>query len=126
MVHHPQGDFGDSGWKLAQLDAVELIHVDLAHFGHIERQLLVPAKDFQEFDFEKPELTVGNNQEVSAATCRIEESERGELLVEGLDCLAASTVPAAGEAFQLVPQVVQEERLDHLEDALLGGVVSTL
>jgi hypothetical protein len=38
---------------------VTLYHVDLAHVGYIERQLIVFAQGFQDFDFEKPQFPIG-------------------------------------------------------------------
>ena len=54
MVHHPEGNFGNAGGKLSQLDAVELVHIDLAHLRHVQRQLSIVTQRMQEGEFEKP------------------------------------------------------------------------
>src|ERR1035437_4062009 len=84
MVHHPEGHLRNACGELAQLDAIELVYIDLAHLGHIQGQLAILTKGLQQVDFEKPQFAVGNNQEVSAATGRVEKSELGELLMERL------------------------------------------
>ena len=127
MVHHPQRGFRDANGKLADFDAVELIDV---HPRQLRRQSVqLPAiprfrKHFlQDLDLEQPQLPVGDDQEVAAAARRVEEPHAAELLLKAEQRGAAAAVLARLQALEFRPQIVHEERLDHLQDVLLGRVV---
>ena len=108
MVHHPEGDLGNSCRELAQLDAIELVHIELAHLRHVERKLAVFAEGFQQVDFEEAQLAVGDDQKVSATARRVKETERCELSVEGFDRLAAPAVATLRQTLELIAQIVEE------------------
>ena len=44
VVHHPQRKFGDARGKLFQFNPVELVHINLRHLGHVQRQLTILAQ----------------------------------------------------------------------------------
>ena len=123
VVHHPHRDFGNARREFADLDAVELVDIDLRESGDVEDALLLARiKLAQDIDFELAQFAIGDDEEVAAAAGGIEEGEAGQLFVQGLKRLrlAATERFRAGE---LRVKVVQKERLDELQDVLFGGVV---
>ena len=125
MVHHPESDFGDTGGELAQLDAVELVHIHAGENGG-NFVLLVAAQQLEHFDFQQAELAVGDYEKVSAAAGRIENLQGTELFVKSLDRLAATGVTALRELLKLSAKIIQEQRLNDLQDIFLGSVVRAL
>jgi len=75
VIHEPEGDFGDAGGPFFDLDAVELIDVDAREaVDFVEGHVLLALVDlFEEIEFEETELAVGDDEEVAAAACGIEE-----------------------------------------------------
>ena len=127
MVHHPQRGLRNAGRKLAELDAVELVHVHLREKPDVEHVL--PGSAVNRADhlhFEQPQFPVGDDEEVAAAAGRVEESKPSQFLLEAPQVGKAAAVLAGLEPGELGPQVVQEQRLDDLQDVLLGGVVGAL
>ena len=123
VVHHPQRGRGDAGRELADLDAVELIDID--HREHVRERLKLPRAAArcqlpQHLDFQRAQLAVGDDEEVATAARRIEQAQRAELLLEPPEIGDAA---ARLQPLKLGPQVVEEQRLDHLQDVLLGRVV---
>src|SRR5665213_797932 len=84
MVCEPKRDLGDAHGPLLDLDAVELMDIDLGEAADlIERERLLLAVLFeQDVEFERAEFAVGNNEEVAAAAGGIEEFEAREPCAE--------------------------------------------
>ena len=80
----------------------------------------------QHVDLQRPKLAVGDDQEVAAAARGVEEPQRAELVPEPPQIGHCAAVPASLQPPELGPQVVEEQRLDHLQDVLLGRVMSPL
>ena len=75
MVHHPQRGLGDARWKLANLDAIELINIDYGkQFGE-GRKLAGWVQLTQDLNLELPQLAVRNDEEVAAAARRVEKPQ---------------------------------------------------
>ena len=121
VVRHPEGHFGDPGRKLADLDPVELVHIEPGQRTHVESgrdraRLLVPfvfENRPDHFQFQAPQFTVGDHQEVAAAAGRIEERQLAEPLLERPEPRQAPTAERL-DLGELLPEVVEEERLDDL------------
>ena len=82
VIHHPQRGFCDAGRELADLDAVELVHVD---DGQTLPKLVEQATgiDFLQYlDFQGAELAVGDDEEVAATAGGVEEAQLPELLLK--------------------------------------------
>ncbi len=130
VVHHPQCRFRDARRELAKLDPVELVHVHHRLPRSIEHRLPTRGGRLSnladDLDFERPQFPVGDDEEVAAAARRVEERQAAELRLEPPERREAAPAPARFHAFELRVQVVHEQRLDHLEDVLLGRVVRAL
>ena len=130
VVHHPQRGLRDAGRELTKLDAVELVHVHHRLPRGIEHRL--PGRGGRlpnlsdDFDFEQPQFPVGDDEEVAAAARRIKERHAAEPRLELPERRKAAAAPARFRALELGAQVVHEQRLDHLQDVLLGRVVRAL
>ena len=72
------------------------------------------------------QFPVGDDEEVATAARGVEERHAAELRLELPERGEAAPAPARPHALELGAQVVHEQRLDHLEDVLLGRVVSAL
>ena len=119
VVHDPQRDFRNTGRELAELDAVELIDI---HAGQVRHG----AKLSKDVDLKQAQFPIGDDEEVAAAAGRVEESQLAQLLLESQQIDAAAVVPTGLQAREFGTQVVQEQRLDDLQDVLFGGVVGAL
>ena len=130
VVHNPQRGLRDARRKLAQFDAEELVHVhDREIGGEIFRGVRVRGGGAQfadDLDLQRAQLAVGDDEEVAAAARRVQEAQRAEFVLETLQRGAAVRVLARPQPLELGAQVVQEQRLDDLQDVLLGGVVGAL
>ena len=103
VVHQPHRHFRDPRGPLADLDAVEGVHVDQRK--RLDVQLPLPAvQRLEHLDFQQAKLAVGDDQEIAAAAGRVEESQPGQLLVELLQL-----VLVALDALELGPQVVEKQ-----------------
>src|SRR5450759_647228 len=76
------------------------------------------ARGAQHFKFKQTQFAVSDHEKVATATGRVEESQRMQFLVE-----LEQFVAVALKFLKLFLQVVEEQRLDQLEDVLLRGVV---
>ena len=123
MVRHPHRDFRDHGGKLFVLDAVELIDRDPGHQFGIDP--LVAIQRLQAFQFEPPDLAIGDDEEIAAAAGRVEKAHPGQAGLELQQRLVLCR-PARFQPFQLLAQLVEEERADYLQDVLLAGVMRAL
>ena len=74
VVHHPQRRLRDAHRELADLDPVELVDVDAP-----EREAVDFADDFH---LEQTQLAVGDDEEVAAPACGVEQPELGESVLE--------------------------------------------
>ena len=84
MVGQPQRDFGDSRREFLNLDAVELVDVELGQPVHVvERHfVLLAVKLQQDFEFQLAQFAVGENEEIAATAGGIEKAEFGQFLVK--------------------------------------------
>jgi hypothetical protein len=71
----------------------------------------------QHFQFQQPQLAVGDDEDVAAAAGGVEEGERAQLLVE-----VEQFVAVVADFSELGPQRIQEQRLDELENVFFAGV----
>ena len=130
VVHHPQRGLRDAGRELSKLDPVELVHVHHRLPRRIEHCL--PGRGGRasnvadDLDFQQPQFPVGDDEEVATTACGVEERQAAELRLELSESGETAPAPACSHALELGPQVVHEQRLDHLEDVLLGRVVRPL
>ena len=128
VVHHPQCGLRDAGRELAKLDTVELVHIHHRLPSGIEHRLPRcrgrSPNLADDLDFQQPHFPVGDDEEVAAAARGIEEYYAPELRLELPERREPAT--ALAHPLELGAQVVHEQRLDHLEDILLGRVVRSL
>ena len=66
-----------------------------------------PSQFPDQLDFQFTQFPVGDDQEIAAATGRIEELHLAQPLLKGFQFRAAVTVLARPEAVELRPQVVE-------------------
>lgn len=125
MVHHPHGRLGDAGGELVDLDAVELIDIDLGKGSGLQVQLARGIERLQHRDLEQAQFAIGDDQEVAAAAGRVEQVQACQLVLGGAQGRLAAPLEVQ-DAGQLGAQVVEEERLNDLQDILFGGVVGAL
>src|SRR5207249_10954854 len=76
--------------------------------------------------FEHAQFAIGDDQEVPAATGRIEEVERRKLFMEGFQRLAPSAITPFTQAREFCAQVIEEKRFDHLQNVPLRRVMRAL
>ena len=125
VVHHPHCGFGNAGGKFGNLDPVELIDIDAGQGGGIKAALAGGVQLPQKVKLQHPQLAVGDDQEIAAATGGIKEGEPGQLVVE-------RGKPGGAVGFQRTQagkfgaQVIKEQGADQFEDVLLGGVMRAL
>ena len=77
-----------------------------------------------DLELDGSELTIGDNDEVAAAAGWVHESDGAESVpefVEGVDLLLGGVAGKGGR--ELFTQFVEEQRVQCLEDVLLGRVV---
>jgi hypothetical protein len=69
VVHEPEGDLCDAGGPLFNLDAVELVDIDLGEAVDLDggEGLLGGVLGFEDVELEQAELAVGDDEEVAAA-----------------------------------------------------------
>ena len=135
VVHHPQCNLGDARRKFLDLDAVEAIDVQFRQRGDVELGAAAgqpvhaaddAGMDFaQQFHFQGAELAIGDDQEIPATAGGIQEPQRRQPIVKSDQCRLPPGVAARLEAGELGPQLIQEQRADHLQNVRLGGVVGT-
>src|SRR5690348_2465736 len=115
VVDQPKRDLGDLRRELLDFDAVELVHVDLNFLMDVEKpRTRSSVHCSQYFELELTELPVSNHEEVAAAARRVKKRQGTEPLVK-----IEQAVLVALDSVELLPQLVQEQRLDELEDVLL-------
>src|SRR5690606_13024982 len=118
VVHQPQGHLGDLGGEFLDLDAVELVYVEVDKAVHIEGLLAAGVGSAQHFEFQQAQLPVGDHQKVATAAGRVEKAQAPQFLVE-----LEQAVLVVLDPVKLIPEGIEKERLDELEDVLLAGVV---
>ena len=74
----------------------------------------------EDLELQTAQMLVRLDEEVAAATGRIQELQRRQLILNLQQCLAVVV-----GVLELLPVLVEEQRLDDLLDVLLGGVVLT-
>ena len=67
VIHQPQRRLCNLSGELFKLYAVKLIHIDLDIFADIKQLLICAFQFFNNREFQKTQLTVCNNQKISAA-----------------------------------------------------------
>lgn len=120
VVDEPHGYFGNAGGELFVFDAVELVYIEPYNLADVEIALSVRVERFEYFKFEQAQLAVGDDEEVAAAAGRVEKLQGAELLLE-----LGELVAVVFEAVKFVPQLIQEQRFDELEDIRFAGVMGT-
>ena len=127
VVHHPERSLRDPGREFVDFDAVELIDIDDRESRSVEFGLFLDGRAGAEFadhfDLEQTQFPVGDDQEIAAPAGWIEEVQRGQPLAEGLEFGAPAAVRVRLQSGEGRFQLVEEERLDHFQDVLFGGVV---
>ena len=76
-----------------------------------------------DLDFQQPQLPVSDNEEIAATAGRIKECQPPDLLLKPSEFGPTPTVLAGLQSTELGMKVVHEQRLNHLEDVLLGRIV---
>lgn len=83
VIHQPQRHLRNLDGEFFDLDAIELIDVDLDLLVDVEKaragSLVYGA---QHFEFQRAQFAVGDDQKIAAAAGRVEEGERAQLFVE--------------------------------------------
>ena len=96
MVHHPQRGLGYADRELPDLDTVELVHVDTREESDVEYILGASACSgvnlTDDLDFKQAQLAVGDDEEIAAATGRVEESQLPQFFLESVQIGAAAAV----------------------------------
>jgi hypothetical protein len=125
VVHEPEGDLGDAGGPLFDLDAVELVDVDLGEAVDLIKGegLLAAVLSAENFEFECSEFTVGDDEEVAATAGGIEELELGEADAEGFETAGAATGAVFLDRFKFRSEGIEEQWVNYFEDVALGGVM---
>ena len=131
MVDHPHGGFRDTRREFGDLYAVELVDVDLRQIRYIQfsRELtkripLVIHELAYHLDLEKAKFPVRDDQEISAAACRVEEFHLSEPRPKTVQFrIAFFFVAARFQPIELLPKRVQKKRLDDFQYVRFGGVV---
>ena len=72
------------------------------------------------FRFNRPHFLVGDNKKIAAATCRIENPNFCHAVAQ-IEKLAQ----IISRLFQLLAQIIEEERIEHLQNIRHAGVVHT-
>ena len=101
---------GDLGREAFDLDAVEV--------GERDQRLRVVARVLDDLMLNLAHLPVGDNQEVARAAGGIEHADAADAPAKRLEL--AHAVPRLGE---LLVQLVQEQRVQHLQNVGHAGVV---
>ena len=109
MVGQPERDFGDARRELFDLDAVELVDVELGELvDGVERHFVLCAVQFEEdFEFEFAEFPVGDDEEVAAAAGRIEEAEFAEFVLKLLEARGTAGGLVGFDGFKFLPEIVE-------------------
>ena len=111
---------GDLGWEFFYLDAVKLVYVaqDVQFryvYGCGLRFSVQAANDIK---LQQAQFAIGDDQEIAAATSRIEEFELGKALMKIVKLLGLAFHP-----LEFCPQFVQEQGADELKDILFRRVM---
>ncbi|TRW14020.1 hypothetical protein FMM06_09780 [Glacieibacterium frigidum] len=83
---------------------------------------LIEIQRTQRLQLDGAQLAIGDDEEIAAAACRIEEVEAAQLADELLQS-ALSPRGADEQPAQLGTQIVEEQRPDDLQDVGLAGIV---
>ncbi len=119
MVSKPEGYLRDLGRELFDLNAVELIHIDL-HFApqRVQFQLLHFLSRAKNFQLQQSQFPIRDDQKIPASASRIEKFQPGKLFMQLKELVRA---PLRG--LELGPEVVEEQRLDKFQDILFTRVM---
>ena len=127
VVGEPEPDLGDAGRPFTDLDAVELIDIDLRQVADIEINLhlvlAIPRDSGERLVFHPPHLAVGEDEEVAASARGIEEAQRAQFGLKILEALDAAGRAVGESGVEFRAEVVEEERADHFHDVALACVV---
>ena len=80
----------------------------------------------QRLDLELAQFAVGDDEKVAASAGRVEKVQAPQALPVGMEFGVAARAATPLEALEFGSQVVQEQRLDDLQDVRFGGVVAAL
>src|SRR6185437_9169999 len=77
----------------------------------------------QDFEFEGAQFAIGDDEEVAAAAGEVEKFETREARAEVGEAGLAARRAVGADGFKLSTKIIEEERLDDLEDVALGCVM---
>ena len=98
MVRHPQRDFGDAGGKFFNLDAVELIDIDLGIEPDIGDKLITWVKLSHDLIFDQANFAIGDNQKITASAGWIKKRQTAQPIMKLFKSLLSSIVAPCDEA----------------------------
>ncbi len=130
VIHHPQRGLGDPRRERADLDTVELVGSDQRQAPDVNHVLARRARPRtqlpQHLNLKQLQLAVGDDKEVPATAGRVKEGHPPQPPVERSHLAAPPRVPPCLQPSELIPQVVEEQGAEHLQDVPLGRVVCAL
>ena len=126
VVHLLVGDIqrnaGNVGGGFVDFDPVELPDIDADAGGNFEQFRAVLAPDGgDDFVLQFAQFPVGHHEEIATPAGRIENPDRGQLVVEGGQAFLAIALVPGG--FELGAQAIHEQRVDGAQDVPLAGEV---
>ncbi|MCL2220201.1 MAG: hypothetical protein FWB94_10010, partial [Chitinispirillia bacterium] len=71
MVCQPHAYLRDLAWEVFVFDSVELFDVYFQHWRDVCYELYAAAFHPQDFEFERPQFAVGDDEEVAASAGRV-------------------------------------------------------
>ena len=126
-LRNPHGRARHHDGEVVHLDPIEVINRDK------DRRKVLPLEirlrsifrvGADDLILQPAEREVRFRKEITRPASRIEEGERGETPLEGLQLAAALLRIAQGfQIIKLVPQPIEEERINHAVDVLHRGIV---
>ena len=130
-LHHlvlgdPKRSFGHVDGEVVDFDAVELVdvHVDLELVAEDVESAVAPQTELHALVLQLAQAGVGLGEEVARVARRVEELERAELALEGLQFLVARLdALRLANGGELRVQIVHEKGIDDLVDVLDAGVM---
>jgi len=127
VFHEPHGHTGNLYGEFFQLNAVKLANADLDERANVQRKKSGIAFCFrlesqQHLQLQFPQLPIGNNKKITAATGRIEKSQRSNFGMEIFKSFLFALFQAEN-LLKFLMKFIKEERTHHLQDVLFAGVV---
>ena len=121
MIGKPECDLSNTGREFLDLDAEELIDVDLDEVVYVERQLARSRRCRPQYvQLQFAQRAIGYDQEVATAARGIEKCQRAQFLMK-----LEQPIAVVFDALELGAQLIQKQRFDELFNVLFAGVVRT-